>query len=190
LQQTEEVKAKQEQKIDSNHHLSVQVIRLLIAISMLGLASNAQSSAMILAWRFQMPAWCTCVEVGKKSTARSWLLQMLMVWLVLTCLAQRNATITSAQLIASCPSCEARPLLGRNVVLHTQLAQQTQEWRFFMQHQCAIYLWFRSFSVKDKFQNDVIISGVATFIAAYHYMRIFNSWVEAYKWHTTLVTHQ
>merc|ERR1712028_51285 len=28
----------------------------------------------------------------------------------------------------------------------------------------------------------VIISGLVTFIAAYHYMRIFNSWVEAYAW--------
>jgi len=44
----------------------------------------------------------------------------------------------------------------------------------------TIYLWFRSFSVKDKFQSAVIISGLVTFIAAYHYMRIFNSWVEAY----------
>ena len=85
----------------------VQVIRLLIAISMLGLASNAKSSATILARRFQMPARCTRVEVGKKSTARSWLLQMLMVWLVLTCLAQRNATRRSAHLIASCLSGEA-----------------------------------------------------------------------------------
>ena len=50
-----------------------------------------------------------------------------------------------------------------------------------MQHQCAIYLWFRSFSVKDKFQSAVIISGLVTFIAAYHYMRLFNSWVEAYS---------
>merc|ERR1712070_277598 len=33
---------------------------------------------------------------------------------------------------------------------------------------------------KDKFQSAVIISGLATFIAAYHYFRIFNSWVEAY----------
>jgi len=45
----------------------------------------------------------------------------------------------------------------------------------------TIYLWFRSFSVKDKFQSAVIISGLVTFIAAYHYMRIFNSWVEAYE---------
>jgi len=45
----------------------------------------------------------------------------------------------------------------------------------------TIYLWFRSFAVKDKFQSAVVISGLVTFIAAYHYMRIFNSWVEAYS---------
>jgi len=45
----------------------------------------------------------------------------------------------------------------------------------------TMYLWFRSVSVKDKFQSAVIISGLVTFIAAYHYFRIFNSWVEAYE---------
>merc|ERR1712028_261667 len=38
----------------------------------------------------------------------------------------------------------------------------------------------------------VIISGLVTFIAAYHYMRIFNSWVEAYAWQedgTVKATH-
>jgi bacteriorhodopsin len=44
----------------------------------------------------------------------------------------------------------------------------------------TMYLWFRSFAVKDKFQSAVIISGLVTFIAAYHYIRIFNSWVDAY----------
>jgi bacteriorhodopsin len=44
----------------------------------------------------------------------------------------------------------------------------------------TMYLWFRSFAVKDKYQSAVIISGLVTFIAAYHYIRIFNSWVEAY----------
>merc|ERR1712100_692984 len=34
--------------------------------------------------------------------------------------------------------------------------------------------------VKPKFQSAVIISGLVTFIAAYHYIRIFNSWVDAY----------
>jgi len=46
----------------------------------------------------------------------------------------------------------------------------------------TMYLWLRCFAVKDKFQSAVIISGLVTFIAAYHYMRIFNSWVEAYHY--------
>jgi len=46
----------------------------------------------------------------------------------------------------------------------------------------TLYLWFRSFAVKDKYQSAVIISGLVTFIAAYHYMRIFNSWVDAYEY--------
>jgi bacteriorhodopsin len=45
----------------------------------------------------------------------------------------------------------------------------------------TMYLWFRSVSVKDKYQSAVIISGLVTFIAAYHYFRIFNSWVDAYE---------
>merc|ERR1719213_1031184 len=45
-----------------------------------------------------------------------------------------------------------------------------------------MYLWFRSTAVRDKFKSAVIISGLVTFIAAYHYIRIFNSWVEAYKY--------
>jgi len=46
----------------------------------------------------------------------------------------------------------------------------------------TMFLWFRSFAVKDKYQSAVIISGLVTFIAAYHYMRIFNSWVEGYTY--------
>jgi len=45
----------------------------------------------------------------------------------------------------------------------------------------TMYLWFRARAVKPQFQSAVIISGLVTFIAAYHYIRIFNSWVEAYK---------
>merc|ERR1712010_187416 len=44
----------------------------------------------------------------------------------------------------------------------------------------TMYLWFRAFAVKPKFQSAVLISGLVTFIAAYHYIRIFNSWVDAY----------
>jgi len=44
------------------------------------------------------------------------------------------------------------------------------------------YLFFRSFAVKPQFQSAVLISGLVTFIAAYHYIRIFNSWVDAYEY--------
>merc|ERR1712178_15469 len=44
-------------------------------------------------------------------------------------------------------------------------------------------LWFRaSTGVKDQYKSAVYISGLVTFIAAYHYIRIFNSWVDAYKY--------
>jgi bacteriorhodopsin len=46
----------------------------------------------------------------------------------------------------------------------------------------TMFLWFRSFAVQNKYQSAVIISGLVTFIAGYHYIRIFNSWVEAYKY--------
>jgi len=46
----------------------------------------------------------------------------------------------------------------------------------------TMYLWFRAFAVKDRYQSAVLISGLVTFIAAYHYMRIFNSWVDAYHY--------
>jgi bacteriorhodopsin len=46
----------------------------------------------------------------------------------------------------------------------------------------TLFLWLKVYSVVPKFQTPVIISGLVTFIAAYHYMRIFNSWVEAYEY--------
>jgi len=46
----------------------------------------------------------------------------------------------------------------------------------------TMFLWFRSFAVQEKYRSAVLISGLVTFIAAYHYIRIFNSWVEAYKY--------
>merc|ERR1711896_122196 len=49
----------------------------------------------------------------------------------------------------------------------------------------TMYLWFRAFAVTDKYKSAVIISGLVTFIAAYHYFRIFNSWVEAYSFPAT-----
>jgi len=46
----------------------------------------------------------------------------------------------------------------------------------------TIFLWLRIGSVAEKYKSALIISGLVTFIAAYHYMRIFNSWTEAYVW--------
>jgi len=46
----------------------------------------------------------------------------------------------------------------------------------------TMFLWFRSFAVKDQYKSAVLVSGLVTFIAAYHYIRIFNSWVEAYEY--------
>merc|ERR1712048_1440677 len=46
----------------------------------------------------------------------------------------------------------------------------------------TMYLWFRATAVKDEYKSAVIISGLVTFIAAYHYIRIFNSWVDAYSY--------
>jgi len=46
----------------------------------------------------------------------------------------------------------------------------------------TMYLWFRSTAVHDKYKSAVLISGLVTFIAAYHYIRIFNSWVDAYHY--------
>merc|ERR1712086_1247473 len=46
----------------------------------------------------------------------------------------------------------------------------------------TMFLWFRSFAVADKYKSAVLISGLVTFIAAYHYIRIFNSWVDAYHY--------
>merc|ERR1711937_718224 len=52
----------------------------------------------------------------------------------------------------------------------------------------TMFLWFRSYAVKAQYQSAVIISGLVTFIAAYHYVRIFNSWVEAYSYATGVPT--
>jgi len=46
----------------------------------------------------------------------------------------------------------------------------------------TIFLWMRVPSISAKYQTALIISGLVTFIAAYHYMRIFNSWTESYKY--------
>jgi bacteriorhodopsin len=51
----------------------------------------------------------------------------------------------------------------------------------------TLFLWMRVPSINAKYRTALIISGMVTFIAAYHYMRIFNSWVEAYSYSTDKV---
>jgi bacteriorhodopsin len=45
----------------------------------------------------------------------------------------------------------------------------------------TLFYWFRMGSVHEKYKSAMCITGLVTFIAAYHYVRIFNSWVDAYK---------
>jgi len=52
----------------------------------------------------------------------------------------------------------------------------------------TIFLWLRVGSCAEKYKSALIISGLVTFIAAYHYMRIFNSWTEAYAWENGVPT--
>jgi len=48
----------------------------------------------------------------------------------------------------------------------------------------TIFFWFRMSAVAEKFRVALCITGMVTFIAAYHYFRIFNSWTEAYTYGT------
>jgi len=54
----------------------------------------------------------------------------------------------------------------------------------------TMFLWLKTYSVSEKFQTPVIISGLVTFIAAYHYMRIFDSWVGAYEYKLNVTNPQ
>merc|ERR1719265_1650403 len=46
----------------------------------------------------------------------------------------------------------------------------------------TMYLWLLSGRLEVWYRSAVLISGLVTFIAAYHYVRIFNSWVGAYEY--------
>jgi bacteriorhodopsin len=49
----------------------------------------------------------------------------------------------------------------------------------------TIYFWTRLASVKDKYRGALSITALVTFIAGYHYFRIFNSWTDAYTYEGT-----
>jgi len=43
------------------------------------------------------------------------------------------------------------------------------------------YFWLNAFWVAPAYKSAVAVSGLVTFIACYHYFRIFNSWDDAYE---------
>jgi bacteriorhodopsin len=45
----------------------------------------------------------------------------------------------------------------------------------------TVFFFLRLSSISEKYKSAMTITGLVTFIAAYHYLRIFNSWVDAYK---------
>jgi len=53
----------------------------------------------------------------------------------------------------------------------------------------TVFLFMRVPGVLDKYRTALIISGLVTFIAMYHYIRIFNSWVDAYEYPKAENTH-
>jgi len=46
----------------------------------------------------------------------------------------------------------------------------------------TIFFWLRLPSIAEKYKSALVVTGLVTFIAAYHYLRIFNSWTDAYKY--------
>merc|ERR1712072_52806 len=44
----------------------------------------------------------------------------------------------------------------------------------------TIFLWLQMPNVHKRYRTALAISGIVTFIATYHYFRIFNSWVAAF----------
>ena len=45
---------------------------------------------------------------------------------------------------------------------------------------CSIFVWLQLPNVAMKYRSALTISGLVTFIACYHYFRIFESWVASY----------
>jgi len=44
----------------------------------------------------------------------------------------------------------------------------------------CIFVWLQLANVSKKYRTALIVNGLVTFIATYHYFRIFNSWVSAF----------
>jgi len=67
---------------------------------------------------------------------------------------------------------------------HFQLVYNVLSFSLASMMATTLFLWMRVPAIVPKYQTALIISGLVTFIAAYHYIRIFNSWVEAYSYST------
>merc|ERR1719217_1051597 len=46
----------------------------------------------------------------------------------------------------------------------------------------TVYFFFHAHMVQRKYRTALCVSGLVTLIASYHYLRIFNSWTDAYKY--------
>jgi bacteriorhodopsin len=46
----------------------------------------------------------------------------------------------------------------------------------------TLFYWLRLSSIHERYKSALVITGLVTFIAAYHYLRIFQSWVDAYEY--------
>merc|ERR1712146_659958 len=46
----------------------------------------------------------------------------------------------------------------------------------------TIFFWLRLPSIAEKYKSALVVTGLVTFNASYHYLRIFNSWTDAYKY--------
>merc|ERR1711871_1506850 len=42
----------------------------------------------------------------------------------------------------------------------------------------TVFFWLRLGSIHEEYKSALVITGLVTFIVAYHYIRIFNSWVD------------
>jgi len=63
---------------------------------------------------------------------------------------------------------------------HYDLVYNVLSFSFASMAASTAFFWLRLGSIHEKYKSAVVISGLVTFIAAYHYLRIFNSWTEAY----------
>jgi len=62
-----------------------------------------------------------------------------------------------------------------------QLVYNALSFTFASMMASTVYFFLRLGSVSEKYKAALVITGLVTFIAAYHYIRIFNSWVDAYE---------